>query len=41
MIHLTETVRIPDDAVTQAIGVIGRRGSGKTYAARLVEEFFQ
>ena len=33
-------IKLPKDAVTQAIAFIGRRGSGKTYAASKLAVFF-
>lgn len=39
-LHLAADLALPVDAVTEAIGFLGRRGSGKSYAAqRLAEEF--
>lgn len=42
MIELWKGAKLPDDAVTQTFAFIGRRGSGKTYAAgRLAEELIR
>ena len=38
MIHLAHELDLPTDAVTQTFGLIGRKGSGKTYAAGVLVE---
>jgi hypothetical protein len=39
-LHIAEGLSLPIEAATEAIGFIGRRGSGKSYAAqKLAEEF--
>lgn len=39
-LHISPSLSLPIEAVTEAIGFIGRRGSGKSYAAqKLAEEF--
>src|SRR5678815_3869401 len=37
-LHISETLALPLDAVTQAMAFLGRRGSGKTYASTSVAE---
>jgi hypothetical protein len=39
-LHIADTLPLPTAAATEALGFLGRRGSGKTYAAqKLAEEF--
>lgn len=37
-LHISDDLALPIDAVTQAIGFLGRRGSGKSYAATKLAE---
>ena len=37
-LHVARGVDFPIDAVTQTFGVIGRKGSGKTYLASMLTE---
>lgn len=38
MLQIAHDFALPDDAVTQTFGVIGKRGSGKTYATSVIAE---
>lgn len=37
-LHLSDTLRLPIEAVTEKLGFLGRTGSGKTYAAQKLAE---
>jgi hypothetical protein len=39
-LHISDTLALPLDAVTQAIAFLGRRGTGKSYAATKLAELF-
>lgn len=38
MIHISNTLQLPDNAVTQAFAFVARRGAGKTYTAQKMAE---
>jgi len=40
MINISKDLTLPSDAITQTYGIIGRKGSGKTYAASRLCELF-